>query len=58
LEEMRIGKILKKILLSRYVWILAPIILFLVKKVVASALTSDVQPDAGDPIDDDDVNWG
>ncbi len=51
------GKILKKILLSKYTWIVAPIVVFLVRRVVATALTSSVQPDAGDPIDDDDVNW-
>lgn len=54
---MRVGKILKKILLSRYTWIVAPIVIFLIRRVVASALTSDVQPDAGDPIEDDDVDW-
>ncbi len=55
---MRLGTILKKILLSRYTWILAPIIVFLVRRVVASALTSTVEPTEGDPIDDDEVNWG
>ncbi len=54
---MSIGKILKKILLSRYTWIIAPIVIFLVKRVIAVALTSNVQPDEGDPIDDDEVDW-
>ncbi len=56
---MRWGKILKKILLSRYTWIITPIIVFLVKRVVASALTSGstVEPTAGDEIEDDEVDW-
>ena len=58
LDNMRMGKILKKILLSRYTWIVAPILVLLVKRVVAVALTSNVQPNEGDPIDDDEVNWG
>ena len=57
LDNMRVGKILKKILLSRYTWIVAPIVIFLVKRVVAVALTSNVQPNEGDPIEDDDVDW-
>ncbi len=55
---MRVGKILKKILLSRYTWIVAPILVLLVKRVVAAALTSNVQPNEGDPIEDDEVDWG
>ena len=54
---MRVGKILKKILLSRYTWIIAPIVIFLVRRVIAAALTSNVQPDEGDPIEDDEVDW-
>ncbi len=54
---MRLGKILKKILLSRYTWILAPLVVFLLKRVVATALTSTVEPTEGDPIEDDEVDW-
>ena len=54
---MKLGSIVKKLLLSRYTWIILPVIVYLLKRFTVKAVAeieNTIQPTDMEVVDDDD----